>query len=85
MASEQRYKQKKQVFCTHQQNMNFLTVEELFSTEKQYLQAFTKQQEILSILTSTKNPQKKHSSVNLSVNLRESFKNYAVRNLTLIP
>ena len=36
--------------------MNFLTVEELFPTEKQYLQAFTKQQEILSILTSTKNP-----------------------------
>ena len=36
--------------------MNVLTVKEKLTTEKQYLQAFTKQQEILSLLTNTESP-----------------------------
>ena len=38
---------------TYQQNINFLTVQQKLLREKQYLQAFTNQQEILSILTNS--------------------------------
>ena len=38
--------------------MNLLAVQEKLPTEKQYLKAFRKQQEILSILTNTESPQK---------------------------
>ena len=53
--------------------MNFLTVEQNFPAEEQYVQVFTKQQEILSVLINTESPKKMFSYVNAGLSTTAPF------------